>query len=141
MINKVGIMKSIRFSRWKAPHLRKDGSTIYGWQVHPKHRGKLVLGRNSDIGFGTYIQPQFGVEIGEDVQIGSHCAIYSISTIDNKRGKVTIGKGAKIGTHSSIMPGVTIGPKATIGAYSFVTKDIPARALAYGIPARVRPRT
>ena len=133
-------MKSSRFSRWKRPKILKDGSTVYGWQVHPKHQGKLLLGKNSDIGFGTYIQPQFGVEIGEDVQIGSHCAIYSISTIDNKKGKVTIGKGAKIGTHSSIMPGVTIGPKATIGAHSFVTKDIPAQALAYGIPARVRRR-
>ena len=130
-------MKSSRFSRWRVPRILKNGSTIYGWHVHPKHRGKLALGRNSDIGFGTYIQPQFGVEIGEDVQIGSHCAIYSISTIDGKKGKVTIGKGARIGTHSSIMPGVTIGPKATIGAYSFVTKDIPAGALAYGIPARI----
>jgi acetyltransferase-like isoleucine patch superfamily enzyme len=119
------------------PTIRKDGSTVYGWHVHPKHRAKLLLGRNTDIGFGTYIQPECGVEIGEAVQIGSHCAIYSVSTIDNKRGKVTIGKGAKIGTHSSVMPGVTIGADATVGAYSFVTKDIPAGALAYGIPARV----
>jgi acetyltransferase-like isoleucine patch superfamily enzyme len=131
-------MTSNRFSQWKKPKILKDGSTIYGWHVHPRHRTKLILGKNSDIGFGTYIQPQFGVEIGEDVQIGAHCAIYSVSTIDDKRGKVTIGKGAKIGTHSSIMPGVTIGPKATIGAYSFVTRDIPAGALAYGIPARIR---
>ncbi len=119
------------------PKILEDGSTPYGWHVHPTHRGKLLLGRNTDIGFGTYIQPQFGVEIGEDVQIGSHCAIYSISTIDEKTGKVTIGKGAKIGTHSSIMPGVTIGAEATVGAYSFVTKNIPAGALAYGIPARI----
>ncbi len=126
-----------RFSDWKMPAILDDGSTQYGWHVHPKYRSKLLLGRNSDIGFGTYIQPQFGVEIGEDVQIGSHCAIYSASTIDDKTGKVTIGKGAKIGTHSSVMPGVTIGAEATVGAYSFVTKDIPARALAYGIPARV----
>ena len=133
-------MASSRFSKWKMPTIHKDGSTVYGWHVHPKHRSKLLLGRNSDIGFGTYIQPQFGVEIGEDAQIGSHCAIYSVSTIDDKTGKVTIGKGARIGTHSSVMPGVTIGANATIGAYSFVTTDIPAGALAYGIPARVRRR-
>jgi acetyltransferase-like isoleucine patch superfamily enzyme len=120
------------------PKILKDGSTIYGWQVHPKHRNKLSLGKNCDIGFGTYLQPQFGVEIGEDVQIGSHCSIYSVSTIDNKKGKITIGKGAKIGTHSSIMPGVTIGANATIGAYSFVTRNIPPSALAYGIPARIK---
>lgn len=133
-------MGSSRFKRWRAPTIRKDGSTVYGWHVHPKHRNKLVLGRHTDIGFGTYIQPEYGVEIGDAAQIGSHCAIYSVSTIDEKRGKVKIGNGAKIGTHSSIMPGVTIGPGATIGAYSFVTKDIPAGALAYGIPARVRRR-
>ena len=130
-------MNPSRFSEWKMPEIAQDGSTIYGWHVHPKHRSKLALGRNSDIGFGTYIQPQFGVEIGEDVQIGSHCAIYSVSTIDDKKGKVTIGKGARVGTHSSIMPGVSIGAGATIGAYSFVTMDIPAGALAYGIPARI----
>jgi acetyltransferase-like isoleucine patch superfamily enzyme len=131
------IVTGSRFPDWKMPAISEDGSTPFGWQVHPKHRDKLVLGRNSDIGFGTYIQPQFGVEIGEDVQIGSHCAIYSVSTIDEKIGKVTIGKGARIGTHSSIMPGVTIGADARVGAYSFVTRDIPAGALAYGIPARV----
>jgi acetyltransferase-like isoleucine patch superfamily enzyme len=130
-------MTSGRFPEWKMPTIGDDGSTVYGWHVHPKHRDKLLLGRNSDIGFGTYIQPQFGVEIGEDVQIGSHCAIYSVSTIDGKTGKVTIGRGARIGTHSSVMPGVTIGADATVGAYSFVTRDVPPGALAYGIPARV----
>ena len=130
-------MRPSRFSKWKMPKIRKDGSTTYGWRVHPKYRNKLLLGKDSDIGFGTYIQAQFGVEIGEGVQIGSHCAIYSISTIDDKMGKVTIGNDAKIGTHSSVMPGVKVGPRATIGAYSFVTKNIPAGAVAYGIPARV----
>ena len=130
-------MESDRFIRWRMPTIRKDGSTVYGWRVHPKHRDKLLLGRNTDIGFGTYIQAECGVEIGESAQIGSHCAIYSVSTIDDKRGKVSIGKGAKIGTHSSIMPGVTIGAGATVGAYSLVTKNVPAGALAYGIPARL----
>jgi acetyltransferase-like isoleucine patch superfamily enzyme len=123
------------------PTIRKDGSTVFGWHVHPKHRSKLLLGRNTDIGFGTYIQAECGVEIGEAVQIGSHCAIYSVSTIDKKRGKVTIGKGAMIGTHSTVMPGVTIGAGAIVSAYSFVTKSIPAGELARGIPARILRRT
>src|SRR5437773_11127994 len=130
-------MSNARFGAWKAPVIRKDGSTVYGWRVHPTHRDKLARGKNTDIGFATYIQPEYGVEIGESVQIGSHCAIYSVSTIDGKKGKVTIGEGAKIGTHSTIMPGVRIGAGATIGAHSFVTKDIPAGAIAYGVPARV----
>lgn len=129
-----------RFSNWKEPEIREDGSTVYGWQVHPRHRDKLKLGIGVDIGFGTYIQPEFGVEIGDGVQIGSHCALYSASTIDNTHGKITIGAGAKIGTHSSIMPGVTIGEGATVGAYSFVKTNIPAGATAFGIPAKMRSR-
>jgi acetyltransferase-like isoleucine patch superfamily enzyme len=134
------MMRAGRFAKWKMPTIRKDGSTAYGWRVHPKHRDKLMLGKNTDIGFGTYIQSQYGVEIGDDVQIGSHCAIYSVSTIDETMGKVTIGKGARIGTHSTVMPGVTIGAGATVGAYSFVTRNVPAGSLAYGIPARVTRR-
>lgn len=130
-------MQTTRFRKWRKPAIRANGSTIYGWQVHPRHRSKLSLGRYSDIGFGTYIQPEYGVEIGESVQIGSHCSIYSVSTIDNKRGKVIIGNDAMIGTHSTIMPGVTIGDGAVVGAYSFVTKNIPPGSVAYGIPARV----
>lgn len=126
-----------RFAQWKPPVIRKDGSTKYGWQVHPRHVKKLVLGKRVDIGFGTYIQSQEGVTIGDNAQIGSHCSIYTVSTIDGKRGKVVIGRGAKIGTHSSIMPGVTIGEGAVVGAHSFVNKNIPPRTVAFGVPAKV----
>lgn len=133
-------MQHDRFAQWKAPVIRKDGSTKWGWHVHPRHIKKLIIGKHVDIGFATYIQPEAGVEIGERTQIGSHCSLYSVSTIDKKRGKVSIGKGVKIGTHSSVMPGVTIGEGAVIGAHSFVNKDIPPRALAFGVPAKVHKR-
>ena len=71
------------------------------------------------------------------MQIGSHCSIYSISTIDDKTGKVTIGKNARIGSHSVIMPGVHIGENSIIGAFSFVNKDIPANVIALGQPAKI----
>lgn len=45
--------------------------------------------------------------------------------------------GAKIGSGSTLLAGVTIGEHALIGAGSLVTRDIPARTLAYGHPARV----
>ena len=38
------------------------------------------------------------------------------------------------------MPGVTVGENAVIGAFSFVTEDVPAGAVAFGVPARVRRR-
>ncbi len=54
-----------------------------------------------------------------------------------KEGKVIIKDGAHIGIGAIIMPGVTIGEGAIIGAGSVVTKDIPAYAVAVGIPAKV----
>jgi len=43
----------------------------------------------------------------------------------------------KVGSHSVVMPGVTIGENATIGALSFVIKDIPENVVAVGVPGRV----
>lgn len=53
------------------------------------------------------------------------------------KGEIHIGKGCSTGTGTMIMPGVTIGDGAIIGAYSLVTKDIPAWTIATGRPARV----
>ena len=54
-----------------------------------------------------------------------------------KLGEIHIGKGVMIGRGSLIMPGVTIGDGAIVGAYSLVTKDIPAWTIATGRPAKV----
>ena len=102
-----------------------------------QYHENLELGRNTDIGAFTYINARYGVVIEGNVQMGSHCSIYSWSTIDDKKGKVTIRENARIGSHSVIMPGVTVGENAIIGVSSFVTGDIPANAVAFGIPARV----
>ena len=95
------------------------------------------MGKGTDIGAFTYIQAQEGVEIGDFAQLGSHCSVYSVSTIDNKKGKVVIGRNARIGSHSVIMPGVTIGPNTVVGAMSFVNRNLPANAIAYGCPVRI----
>lgn len=124
-----------RFDNWTPPVLKHGEMTKWLWVVFRPEN--LILGRKTDIGAFTAIFAHHGVEIGDEVQIGSHCSIYSSNTEDNTSGKVVIGRRAMIGTHSTIMPGVTIGEGAVIGAYSFVKKDIPAGALAYGIPARV----
>ena len=61
-----------------------------------------------------------------------------MSTIDNKKGKVIIKENVRIGTHSTVMPGVTIGKNAIVGAYSFVNKNIPDNAVAIGVPVKIR---
>lgn len=75
--------------------------------------------------------------IEDEVQIGSHCSIYSVSTIDGKEGPVVLKRNCKIGTHSVIMPGVTVGENAMVGPFSFVRRDVPENATVIGVPAKV----
>jgi len=125
-----------RFTNWQKPKFDKDGKTKWNWIC--QYFENLTLGKNSDIGAFTYINAKFGVSIAENVQIGSHCSIYSENTIDNTKGGVKIGKNAKIGTHSTIFPGVTIGENAVIGAYSLIKSNVLANTIVWGIPAKIR---
>jgi acetyltransferase-like isoleucine patch superfamily enzyme len=127
--------KNNRFLDWKAPEIENGQLTKYHWLVQNKEG--LELGRMTDIGAFTYINAKFGVVIEDYVQVGSHCSIYSVSTIDDKKGKVVLHTNCRIGSHSVIMPGVTIGENAIVGAHSFVNRDIPANCTAVGTPVKV----
>ncbi len=89
------------------------------------------LASYTDIGYGTYIQAEYGVTIEENVQIGSHCSIYSISTISDKHGPVILKRNCRIGSHSIIMPGVTIGENSIVGAFSYISHDVPENKIIY----------
>ena len=122
--------------KWEKPIIKHGKMSKYNYIV--QYPENLKLGKNFDIGEFTYINSEFSVEIQDNVQIGSHCSIYSNSTIDEKTGPVKLEKNCKIGTHSTIMPNVTIGENSTIGAYSFVTSNVPANELWVGIPAKFK---
>jgi acetyltransferase-like isoleucine patch superfamily enzyme len=124
-----------RFKNWKKPIIKEGKLTKYNWMVQGVKNFKL--GRETDIGAFVYIQAKSGVVIEEGVQIGSHCSIYSESTIDIKKGKIILKKNCKIGSHSIIMPGVTVGENSIVGAFSFVKENIPDNAVAYGIPSKI----
>lgn len=66
-----------------------------------------------------------------------YCKGDDAAKLPYKLGEIHIGKGVMIGMESLIMPGVTIGDGAIVGAYSLVTKDIPAWTIATGRPAKV----
>lgn len=66
-----------------------------------------------------------------------YCVGDNAADLGYKTGEIHIGKGVMVGMESIIMPGVTIGDGAIIGAGSIVTKDIPAWTIATGRPARV----
>jgi sugar O-acyltransferase (sialic acid O-acetyltransferase NeuD family) len=119
-----------RFSGWRYPDIEDGKPTKYNWVV--QHKDHLRLGFKTDIGAFTYINAKYGVIIEDYVQIGSHCSVYSISTIDNKYGQVVLKKNCRIGSHSTIMPGVTIGENAVIGAHSFVNRDVATDAMVAG---------
>jgi len=108
--------------------------TEYNYLV--QYPENLDLGENFDIGEFSYINANNCVKIEDFVQIGSHCSIYSNSTIDKKSGPVILKKNCKIGTHSTIMPNVTVGENSIIAAYSFVNIDVPDNELWAGVPAK-----
>lgn len=122
-----------RFKKWKQPTFDKNDTTQWNWMC--QHHKNLTLGDRVDIGAFTYINAKKKVIIEDLVQIGSHCSLYSISTIDDKEGKILLKRNCRIGSHSVIMPGVTIGRNTIIGAFSFVNTDIPDNTIAYGVPA------
>ena len=128
-------MKKERFKNWRKPEIIHNKPTEYNWLV--QYPENLDLGDKTDIGAFTYINARYGVVIESHVELGSHCSIYSWSTIDDKNGKVTLKKNCRIGSHSVIMPGITIGENSIIGAFSFVNKDIPDNVTAYGVPIKV----
>jgi acetyltransferase-like isoleucine patch superfamily enzyme len=124
-----------RFDNWEYPLIEENKLNEYHWLV--QHKNNLKLGFKTDIGAFTYINAKNGIIIEDYVQIGSHCSLYTISTIDNKEGPITLRKNCKIGSHSTIMPNVTVGNNSIIGAHSFVNKDIPDNVLAFGIPIKI----
>lgn len=86
------------------------------------------------------------VIIGDDVMIGPNVSIYTAqhpldpwkrAELIETTAQVKIGNRVWIGGSATILPGVTIGDNAVIGAGSVVVKDIPANAVAVGNPCRV----
>lgn len=124
-----------RFKHWQYPEIEDGKPTKYNWIVQNKEG--LELGFATDIGAFSYINAKYGVVIEDEVQIGSHCSIYSISTIDDKQGKVVLKKNCKIGSHSTILPNVTVGENSIVGAHSLVLSDIPDNVVAFGVPAKI----
>ena len=125
----------MRFENWKKPKIIDGKPTKYNWIV--QNLEGFTLGSKTDIGAFTYINALHGVIIEDNVQIGSHCSIYSVSTIDNNSGKVILKNNCKIGSHTTVLPGIKIGKNSVIGAHSLVNRDIPDNVLAFGIPAKV----
>lgn len=86
------------------------------------------------------------IKIGADTFIGPNCGFYTaIHPVEAKARieglesakPINIGKSVWLGGNVVILPGVTIGDRAVIGAGSVVTKDIPSDVVAVGNPCKV----
>jgi acetyltransferase-like isoleucine patch superfamily enzyme len=63
-----------------------------------------------------------------------------MSVLRNVTGGIKIRKGAYIGARAIILPGVTIGRNAVVGAGAVVTKDVPDSCVVAGVPAKITRR-
>ena len=119
---------------WITPKFDDRGMTQWYWRVVGINN--FELGKNVEIGSFSIIDAKDGVIIEDDVKIGWNCSIFSVSTIDNKKGKIILKKNCKIGANSVIMPGVTIGENSIVGANSLVNKNIPPNEIWVGSPSK-----
>jgi serine O-acetyltransferase len=101
----------------------------------------MDLDPRAEIGAGCLIPHAGSIRIGDGARIGADCAIHHVCTIgrSTQPGIAVIGDHVMIGCHTSILGAVRIGDYATIGAQTLVISDVPERATAVGVPARVLP--
>lgn len=98
----------------------------------------VKIGNNVTIKCG--VQVWDGIELEDNVMIGSNVTFTNdmfprAKNPDWKLLRTKICKGASVGAGSTLLPGITIGENALIGAGSVVTKDVPAGEIWVGNPA------
>ncbi|HLF16261.1 MAG TPA: acyltransferase [Candidatus Thermoplasmatota archaeon] len=111
-------------------------------------RAGAKIGRHVSVGFEATLDilyPQ-RITIEDDALIGYDTVILAHGYLRRSYqvGDVRIGKGAAIGARCTILPGVTVGAGAVVGAHSLVNRDVPPGEFWAGVPARRvrgRPKT
>ncbi|WP_205563455.1 sugar O-acetyltransferase [Cohaesibacter haloalkalitolerans] len=147
-----------RFNALGARQVTEKTETIHaifgtvGEDVHIEKPMRIDYGVNTTIGshvfinFNLVVLDTGRVTIGDHVFIGPNVSLYAAlhpMNIEERAAHtgttlpITIGNNVWISGDAKIMPGVTIGDGAVIGAGSVVTKDVPAGMLAVGNPARI----
>jgi acetyltransferase-like isoleucine patch superfamily enzyme len=108
----------------------------------------ISVGEFCTIGDSCFLDGRETIVMGDCVNIGSHVTIYTrqhdVDSPDfaETGGPVTIGSYAWLGSHSIVLPGVTIGQGAVVAAGAVVTRDVAPYTMVAGVPARfVRERS
>jgi serine O-acetyltransferase len=117
---------------WIARFISHITRWLTGIEIHP----------GATIGRRVFIDHGMGVVIGETAVIHDDCTLYHGVTLGGtswNKGKrhPTLEQGVVIGAGAKILGPITIGAGAKVGSNAVVVKDVPARATAVGIPARI----
>jgi len=105
----------------------------------------LRFGRNVFVNHGCTAMDLGGITIGDDVMLGPNVQLISSGhplDPETRRTRITaapirIGRGAWLAAGATVLQGVTVGEDAVVAAGAVATRDVPARALVAGVPARV----
>lgn len=107
--------------------------------------GKNIhIGKSVFLNMGCKFQDQGGIYIGDGTLIGHNVVLATLNHAmapehrsDMLPAPIHIGRNVWIGANATVLPGVTIGDGAVVAAGAVVTMDVPALAVAGGVPARV----
>lgn len=104
---------------------------------------KVFLGERNIINFGCLFDGRkFPIRTGRNVSIGPEATVLTLGhdpyspEFEDRGGPVGIGERVWIGYRAVVLPGVTIGDGAVVGAASVVTRDVEPFAIVAGNPAR-----
>ena len=117
------------------------------WFKTPEEAARVRIGDYGFVGRGSEFDCVERIEVGAHVLIAPGTFItdhghniapgMNIDAQGCSRAPVVIGNDVWLGVRSVILPGVHIGDGAVVGAGAVVTHDVPAGAIATGVPARV----
>ena len=100
----------------------------------------MKVGKGVCVAPGVVVDPFFPelIELKDGCCLGFGCRLFTheFTATQFRVGRVCVEKGAVIGGYATVRGGVRIGEKATVGACSFVTKDVRDGEMVIGVPAR-----
>lgn len=128
---------------WHQVQVRKGATIgkncIFGKSVFVDF--EVIIGDNVKI--QNFVSVYHGVTLEDDVFVGPHVCFTNdyLPRAANPEWELVptlVKKGASIGANATVVCGITVGEYAMIGAGSLVSKDVPAHALVFGNPARLK---